>query len=245
VAGESVNRETIDVSTLFGFWPKRKADIALDTLLRQLDEHQIDRACTLSAQGIFYDFVQGNQETWAAAKAHQQLIPVGTVNPCRWLGCLDEARRLLDLGVRLFRFFPQYQEWHIAQAPFRKLLREVLAPAGVALMLPAEMGFTTIGDMAAGIQNPVIVESFRYASLAEALVVMQEVPTIYIETHLINSPNWVELLQAQIGVERILFGLNAPLSYVTAATAQVEYAQISEAEKALIFGGNLRRVLGL
>ena len=238
-------RETIDVNTIFGFWPKRKADIALETLLRLMEEKGISRACTLSTRGVFYDFVEGNRETLAAAQAHPQLIPVGTVNPCRWLGCMDEARWLIDQGVRLFRFFPQYQEWNIGQAPFRKLLREVLAPAGVAMMIPAEMGFTAIGGMAAEISNPVIVESFRYASLAEAIVVMQEVPNVFVETHLINSPNWVELLKAEVGVERIVFGSNAPLSYISAATAQIEYAQVSEEDKALIFAGNLCRILGL
>jgi predicted TIM-barrel fold metal-dependent hydrolase len=237
--------EITDVSTIFGFWPKRKADIALDTLLSVMKEHDIARACTLSAEGVFYDFVQGNDDTLAAAAAHPELIPVGTVNLCRWLGCMDEARRLVARGIKLFRFFPQYQEWTIGQAPFRKLLREVLAPAGVALMIPSEMGFTAIGDMAAQIANPVIVESFRYASLAEALVVMQEVPNLYIETHLINSPNWVELLKAEVGVERIIYGSNAPLSYIKAATAQIEFAQVSAEDKALMFSGNLRRILGL
>ena len=237
--------EILDISTVFGFWPKRKADISLLTLLQQMKGHGIARACTLSARGIFYDFPAGNEETLAAAKANPQLIPVGTVNPCRWLGCLDEARRLVECGVRLFRFFPQFQEWSIGQAPFRKLLREVLAPSGVALMLPAEMGFTAIGDMAAGIRNPVVVESFKYAFLSEAIVVMQDVPNVFVKTHLINSPNWVELLKTEVGVERIVFGSNAPLSYIAAATAQIDSAQASPAEKALILGGNLRRILGL
>jgi hypothetical protein len=237
--------DLIDVSTVFGIWPKRKADIALPTLLRLMREHRITRTCTLSAAGIFYDFIEGNNETLAAVAAHPELIPVGTLNPCRWLNCLDEAQRLIEIGVRLFRFFPQYQEWHINQAPFRKLLREVLAPAKVGLILPAELGFTAIGDMAAAVSNPVIVEAFKYAFLAEAIVVMQERPNVYVETHMINSPNWVELLKAEVGVERLIFGSNAPLSYVAAATAQIEYAQITPADKALIFGGNLGRLLGL
>jgi hypothetical protein len=240
-----MDREIIDVNTIFGFWPKRKADITLATLLRMMEEKGISRACTLSARGVFYDFLEGNRETLDAAQAHPQLIAVGTVNPCRWLGCMDETRWLIDQGVRLFRFFPQYQEWTIGQAPFRKLLHEVLAPANVALMIPGEMGFTTIGEMAAGIDNPIIVESFRYASLAEALVVMQEVPNVFVETHLINSPNWVELLKAEVGSERIVYGSNAPISYVSAATAQIEYAQVSDADKSLMFGGNLSRMLGL
>ena len=238
-------REIIDASTLFGFWPKRQADIALDTLLRLMDEKEIHTACTLSARGVFYDFIEGNRETLAATQAHPQLLPVGTVNPCRWIGCLDEARWLVDLGVRFFRFFPQYQEWSITQAPFRRLLTEVLAPAGVALMIPSQMGFTAIAQMAAGISNAVIVESFRYASLAEAVVVMQEVPNLYVETHLINSPNWIELLKEEVGVERAVFGSNAPLSYVDAAIAQIEFAQVPAEDKALIMGGNLRRLLDL
>jgi len=237
--------ELIDVSTVFGFWPKRKADISLQTLLALMAEKGITRALTLSARGVFYDFAEGNRETLAAAAAHTQLVPVATVNPSRWIGCLDEAERMIAAGVKLFRFFPQYQEWDIAQAPFRKLLREVLAPSPVALMIPAEMGFTAIGDMAAGIGNPVIVESFRYASLAEAIVVMQDVPNVYVETHLINSPNWVEVLKAEVGVDRVIFGSNAPLSYISAAIAQIGYARVSEEEKALMFGGNLRRVLDL
>ncbi len=237
--------ERFDVSTVFGVWPKRKADIALPTLLALMHEHHIARACALSAAGIFYDFGEGNAETLAAAAEHPELIPTGTVNLCRWLGCLDEARRLIDQGVRAFRFFPQYQEWHIGQAPFRKLLREVLAPAGVALMLPADMGITAIGDMAADIPNTVIIESFKYAFLSEAIVVMQERPNVFVETHMINSPNWVELLKAEVGVERLLFGTNAPLAYPSAAIAQIENARVSDADKALIFGGNLRRLLGL
>jgi hypothetical protein len=235
-----MDREIIDASTIFGFWPKRKADTALETLLRLMEEQGINRACTLSARGVFYDFIQGNQATLAAAQAHPQLIPVGTVNPCRWLGCMDEAHRLIEQGVKLFRFFPQYQEWNIGQAPFRKLLREVLAPAGVALMIPAQMGVTAIGEMAAGIRNPVIIESLRYTYWAETMVVMQEVPNVFVEIHL---GSWLEWIKAEVGVERILFGSNAPLSYISAAMAQIEYAAVSEEDKALIFGGNLRRIL--
>lgn len=233
-----------DVNTVFGFWPKRKADIRLETLLGLIASKGIERACTLSARGIFYDFIEGNAETLDAARDHPALIPVGTLNPCRWLGCLDETRHLIDKGVRIFRFFPHYQEWSIDQAPFLELLDKVLAPAGVILMLPAQMGFTAIARMAATVDNPIIIDSFRYASLAEAIVVMQKSPNLYIETHMINSPNWVELLAQNVGTDRIIFGSNAPLSYFTAASAQIENAMAPEKDKNLIFAGNLSRLLG-
>lgn len=232
--------DIFDASTVFGFWPKRQADISLPTLLGLMDRYGIGQACTLSARGIFYDAVQGNRETWEASKAHPQLIPVGTVNPCRWIGCLHEAQRLIDQGAKLLRFFPQYQEWHINQAPFRKLLEEVLAPSGIALMLPAVMGVTAIGDMAARIENPVIIEALRYTAWAETAVVMQEVRNVCVEMHL---GAWLEWVRTEVGLDSIVFGSNAPLSYIPAAMAEIEYGAISEEEKALILGGNLRRIL--
>jgi hypothetical protein len=237
-----VKPHIFDASTIFGFWPKRQADTSLATLVKLMEQNDISQACTLSARGIFYDFIEGNRETWAAAGEHPQLVPVGTVNPCRWIGCLDEAQRLIDDGAKLLRFFPQYQEWHIGQAPFRKLLREVLAPSGVALMIPAVMGVTAIGDMAAKIGNPVIIDKLRYTAWAETAVVMQEVPNICVEMHL---GAWLEWVKAEVGLDRIVFGSNAPLSYIPAAMAEIEHGGISEEEKALILGGNLRRILGI
>jgi predicted TIM-barrel fold metal-dependent hydrolase len=231
-----------DASTIFGFWPKRKADTQLETLLRLMQENDIKRACTLSTRGIFYDFLEGNRETWEAAQQHAQLVPVGTVNPCRWIGCLEEAQRLIDEGARLLRFFPQYQEWHIGQAPFRKLLCEVLAPSGVALMIPASEGVTALGDMAAEIDNPVIIASMRYTHWAEAVVIMQEVANLYVETHL---GGWLEWIKTEVGVERLVFGSNAPLSYIATAKTLIEYQSLTDEDKALVFGGNLSRILGL
>ena len=232
-----------DSNTLFGLWPKRKADISLERLLRLLDEKGVSRAYTLSAEGIFYDFISGNSQTLAVCREYPQLLPTATVNPCRWLGCLDEARKLLDEGVRFFRFFPQYQEWHISQAPFRKLLDCVLAPGRAVLMLPAEMGVTTIGHLASKVDNPIIIEGLRYDRLAEAIVIMNESNNVYVETHLINSPNFVELLKSEVGVERMIFGSCAPLAYLGAALAPIQHAGVTAQDKAQILGSNLLRIL--
>jgi predicted TIM-barrel fold metal-dependent hydrolase len=145
--------------------------------------------------------------------------------------------------VRLFRFFPRYQEWNIGQSPFRKLVHDVLATGGVGLMIPAEMGITEIGELAKQVENPIVIEAFRYDRLAEAIVVMGETPNVFVETHLINSPNFVEMLKSEVGAERMIYGSYAPLAYMGAAIAPIEHARVSDGDKALIFGGNVRRIL--
>lgn len=233
----------IDVNTLFGFWPKRRADIRVKTLLQLLQTAGIDTACALSAKGIFYDFEAGNRETTRTCEHHSELIPVATVNPARWIGCVEEARRQVENGVRLFRFFPQHQEWHIRQAPFRRLIDEVLARSTVGLIIPAGMGITAIGEFASSVDNPVIVEAFRYDRLAEAIVVMHSRSNVFVETHMINSPNFVELLTVEGLADRVVFGSYSPLAYTEAALSPIRNARVSADVKAKILGGNIRRLL--
>jgi predicted TIM-barrel fold metal-dependent hydrolase len=110
-------------------------------------------------------------------------------------------------------------------------------------MLPSVVGITAIGQLATTCDNPIIIESFRYDRLAEAIVVMGECANIYVETHLINSPNFVELLHAEGRIERMIFGSNVPLSYIGAAMEPIRNAGILEEERRLIFSGNLCRIL--
>ena len=119
-----------------------------------------------------------------------------------------------------------------------------LAGSGVGLMIPAGEGISTIGCLAERVDNPIIIEGFRYDRLAEAIVVLEQRDNVCIESHLLNSPNFVELLKAEGLLDRLIFGSYAPLAYVGAATAPIESADVSDDEKAMIFGGNIRRILG-
>jgi predicted TIM-barrel fold metal-dependent hydrolase len=48
-----------------------------------------------------------------------------------------------------------------------------------------------------------------------------------------------------LGAERVLFGSDAPGRAYAAQLAKVQYADISERDKALLLGGNAARLLGL
>jgi len=233
----------VDVNTVFGFWPRRKAEISLGKLLSVLEEKHVSRAFTVMTEGVFYDFVAGNSKTLSACNDHARLLPVATLNPCRWFNVLEEGRRMLGAGVRLFRFFPQYQEWHISEAPFRRLVDEVLAPSPAILMLPAEMGVTAIGDLARSIDNDIIIDGCRYDKLAELIVVMDEVRNVYVETHKINSPDFIDVIHSEVGIERLIFGSYSPLAYTGAALSPILHADLDHEAKGLVLGGNLERLL--
>ena len=76
---------TVDCNTLFGFWAAREADISIQKLIGLMDKNDIAKALSLSARGILFDYIAGNDETVEASRKYEQIVPVATLDPpCTW-----------------------------------------------------------------------------------------------------------------------------------------------------------------
>ena len=234
----------IDINTLFGFWPKRNIDASAANLLSRMDKAGIDKALTCSIRGFLYDFKEGNAETRKRCKeSNGRLIPVATVNPSTYFGVIEEIDHIVETGFRVIRFFPVEQEWRVSQRHFTKLL-EKLAETDLVLMLPSTEGITNIASAVKGMGNDVVIETVRaYPHLAELIVVAQENPHIFIETHLIGSMDFIEVLVKEVGEDRLLFSSGAPFHCFSSATLPILNARISEKTKEKIFFRNISGLL--
>lgn len=236
-----------DSCTVFGPWPGRSTDLSVETLLKLMGSNNIARSLTTASSGIFYDFRQGNTETLQAAKATpQQLYPVGTLDPRAYPACLEEAEKRAAEGFRLFRFFPSYQKWPLNYAPFREAVRkcdELQVPIAVQVENPGDC--TALADIVAFTQAPLLLAGVRPQHLGEALAVMKADSKFYLETTYLQGHAVFETVRDAIpqGIERIVFASFSPLRYLSAALGPVVTAKISEEEKALVLGGNLKRLL--
>ena len=65
----------IDGFTLFGSWPGLPYDHPVEELVAGLGRFKLDRACTLSSQGIFFDAAAGNEDDGAGVQAKCQPDP--------------------------------------------------------------------------------------------------------------------------------------------------------------------------
>jgi len=211
-----------------------------------MDETGIDQALTCSLRGFLYSFKEGNDQTKKVCdESGGRFIPVATINPQTYFGVIEEVDRIVDGGFRIVRFFPTEQEWSITQKHFSRLLDKI-AGTNLALMIPSTEGITTIADVTSGLDNAVIIETIRaYPHLAEMIISAQESRNLHIETHLIGGMEYPETLVREIGRDQIIFGSGAPLHCISAALLPVQNAQLDEETKALVLGGNIRRILGL
>jgi predicted TIM-barrel fold metal-dependent hydrolase len=236
----------VDANTVFGFWPKRKVDASHTALLSRMDKCGIDQSLTCSLVGLVSDFKAGNDETLrVCSQSDGRLIPVATINPQTYFGVLDEVDRIRADGFRIVRFFPTQQEWSVTQRHFTKLL-ESLSETDLVLMIPSTEGITNLANVTAGMHNAIIIETIRaYPQLAELIICAQENSNLYIETHLITSMDFVDLLVREVGPGRLVFGSGAPLHAISSSVLPILNAKIDEDVKENILSRNIARLLRL
>lgn len=233
------NVGAVDLDTMVGFWPQYPADISPQRLLQIMDQHGVGQACIVSARGILYDDVDGNSETLAWCQAEPRFIPVGTIDLDKFAGYRSEIKRLTAAGVKLWRLFPEHQNWRLDQARFRRVL-SALDDAGAMLFIsgqPSEVARATIGA-----HIPIILGVHFYL-MGDLLAVLEEGCNFYISLRLMHAPRAIERLVELVGHERLLFGTGAPYSSMGSVLKRISVARLTEEQRTGILGGNLRRLL--
>lgn len=234
----------IDANTFFGTYPKRNVNASPEFLVSLLKKNTVERALTLSMKGIFYDYREGNNETIAVCAKNETLVPVATIDLRKYFGNDSEVDDLTRSSFKMLRLFPEYQGWPMDFAPLRVLMREI-AGVGLPLMITAQTygAATKIADLATGLPINLILTSIGYWTMSEAIAIMRANERIFLETHLIDSPDGIEVLCKEVGAERLLFGSNSPLTYFLSPFLSVMNSDISQPDKELIFAGNIRRLV--
>jgi predicted TIM-barrel fold metal-dependent hydrolase len=241
------NFPILDACTFFGPWPQHPADLTVESLLGVMAKNGIVRSLATATSGIFYDYREGNSQTLLVAKRYpQQLFPVATLDPRAFPECLAEADARAAEGFRLFRFFPDRQGWPLRLASFRELLQKCDALKVLVAVTVAQPGhITELADEVAFTQAPLILAGVTPATLGEALAVMKNDSKFYLETTALLAPGSLEIVRDTVdnGAERLLFASYSPLHYLSVALGPVLASGLSDEHKALVLGGNLRRLL--
>lgn len=237
--------QIVDCNTWVGFYPKQAIELSPQVLLSLMRRYNVAKALFVHTTAVFYDARTGNDLAVKVARESGGLLfPVATLNPLQYKGMIEEAERRLQQGFRLFRFFPNWQGWQPKIAPFKELVN-FLKEQGVPFLIECpKVGWVTeIAELISGAQIPVILCSVLEENIGEFLCVAKSTPNLHIETSRITQPNGYELVAAEVGVERLVFGSGAPLHYFASAVFPLLHSSLSEEDKRKVLVENLRRIV--
>jgi len=236
--------EITDVNTLFGAYPSQHPDTTADSLVGAMRRSNVQWSLTLSTWGLFHSPTEGNAETLRACRTHQELLPVATINPKDFLGEFRVVESLVEQGFEMFRFFPHDQGWPIDFGPFRDIVTLLGGTGAKPVMVDvARAGdITELVRVAEGYSGAIILAGVNRHTFAEAVSAMRRRPSLYVETHSLRITDGLLAIRDAVGIERILFGSEAPGSSMASALRYVLSSGLSAAEQEAVLGGNVTQV---
>ena len=236
----------LDINTLFGPLPSASVDLSIEDLQSLMRKHGISACCTLSTIGVLLDHNTGNAATLAACREVSCLIPAATVNPIAYFGGEGPAMQFQEDGFKIAHFFPSWQGWPYAFAPFRTLLSTLAArDMPVIVHLDGPGSATQLLDSVGDIACRLVLADVDDRQVSEAVALMRRHPGLLVETSGLSATGAVKLLVAAVGAERVLFGSGAPAKPLGSALASIRHSGLSDADMERIMGQNARSLLGL
>jgi len=228
-----------------------------DGLLREMDYlgiseavvHHVAAVGASAGNGRLLDEIAGETRlhgSWVFPPHHQIDFP----DPGK------AVEEMLSLGVKVARIFPPY--YHagvVADWASGRFFRALEAHRVPLMISGSQLGkhpddtrpsysAQNIYDICQSYPSlPVAIVHLNWSATRILHPLMQSCPNLLVEISYYSSHRGVEFLVQQSGAERILFGTGMPETSPGVALALVLYADVSEEERRLIAGDNLRRLL--
>ena len=213
-----------------------------------MEQAGVDEALVYHALSREYSPAVGNHRILEETGGHDNLHPCWTLLP-HHTGEMPPADGLVEqmtgMGVRAARVFPKAHNWTLAEWCAGDLLR-ALEQAAIPLFLDCDQtDWNQVHSLACehpGLTFVLTGVPFRLSRQVYAL--LAETSNVCMETSLFQLHGGIEDVCAKFGAARLLFGTAAPHFKMAPSVMAVRYAGISENDKAMIAGGNLRNLLG-
>jgi predicted TIM-barrel fold metal-dependent hydrolase len=222
-----------------------------ETIIRLLDEAKIEQAIVMT-----YRDAPGPEErvieyiAEAIQRYPGRLIGYARMNPRYG----DAALALLDKSIREYGFkglklHPVSYVMHPASVPTVELIRLAASHKAPTLFHCGDEEFTLplqVAEAAAAVPDATIILGHMggYFHVRDAIRAAKRYPNLILETSAMPYPRMIKETVEQLGAERVLFASDGPGCDPALEVEKVRRAGLTPDEEALIFEGNIQRILG-
>jgi hypothetical protein len=213
----------------------------LDSAVRELERLGVERGCVFSFAGVTGDEQYGNDYVADAVRRYpERFVGFTLLNPHRGRDeMLRELERGAKRGLRGIKLIPYYQGY-----PEDGPLLEVAcqwAHERKQIILNHHWGSPAhIEKLVAAYPDACFIEGHRITAYND---IMKRHANLYLCSCPLLGPRDCEQTVAAIGADRLLFGSDLQDLPIAWGLGPILFARLSPAEKALILGGNIQRLL--
>jgi hypothetical protein len=230
--------------------PQPQSFFTADELIAEMDYAGVDQALVYHTWSREYSPAEGNTLLMKEITGFERLVPCWGVMP-HHTGEMPAPDQLVAMiiaqGVRAVRIFPGviYQNWFVKEWSAKPLLSEL-----ANLHIPLFISFNqipwddlyTLGK--AYPRLPIVVTEVRYEESRNFYPLLEQLPNMHIDLCMTIIHLGLETEVKRFGAARFLFGSRMPIYSAGPSICYLQYAGISDEDKMLIAGNNLRRLLG-
>jgi len=230
------------------------APVTAAQLAAELARLEIAHALVTHADAAGYDPDAGNRRLLDEIAGYPQLEPCWVLLPHdtgEFPPPADAVAAMQAAGVRAARIYPRafrfaFRLWALAP------LLEALAARRIPLWVDfGHQGWSEETIDYDGLHEvcgafpalPVVLVRPHIGSDRRVYPLLRQHPNLHLETSYYTVHRGIERLCAAFGPERVLFGTGMPTRAPGPAITALAYSLIDDAARALVAGGNLRRLL--
>ena len=215
----------------------------VDEMLRQFDEADIQAAITLASGADAVD----NQAIKEAMDQHPTRILGCFVTRNRGRAAVEEFRMTVTKwGFKCLKMSPSPDTEELAKAAADLEIPIMIHTGGESWNPRTKAFYTRIVELAKRYPRlPIIMEHMGYRySVDLANEVARQNPNLYLGTTIpaAAEPTVVKKAIQEVGVEKVLFGSNAPLAIPGMGVEGIRRLNLGKEDEKLVLGGNFQRI---
>lgn len=220
-------------------------------LVRIADSIGVDKLCCTDLTALFYDMHEGNRLLYDEMQRFpDRILGYASLHSTRFgKEALDEIRRCREeYGMHGLKIYstPEMSIAEPAMIPIMELCSELKMPI-LAHTTPAECEYLmTRVPEAQFIMAHAGGQPFANGDWNRAIMVARRFPNLYLDTACSTvDTGFVEVCVHALGADRVIFGTDVPLLDPWPQLAKVKETRLTEAQRELLMGGNILRLMGV
>jgi predicted TIM-barrel fold metal-dependent hydrolase len=256
----SLNLAFFDANVMVGRWPtySRGSFCSLHGLAEEMERCRITESLVFHSLAKEYNPEIGNQELLKELGDDKRFHPCWVLVPHQTKEIPNPTsmvEQMLKMGVRAVRIFPLRHNFSISRCVLGELLA-VLEDHRIPLLIDFTREleiYNKGGTMAEWHEIAEVCSEYRELPVIlirqgagqnrSLYALLEKLDNLHLEISYYFGHRGIEHICENLGAEHLIYGTGMPVFSAGPPTMLVTYAMISDADKRLIAGDNLRRLV--